>query len=388
MSNYCVQNDKNLQYYVHITYMGNDDKDNIHRDDHPTGDDNYYWVEGGTGPRNTFLLMPAQQDSSNTIWYYVFTTSPDSHDCWEIGSDKKDLLKDHEFTGDDNQKFCFEDAGDGKIHILNKGSGYYLYRSDDECRGHKPIRQDKDASSSKHKFKLTFDKKVYMPDTEGAKITDENDLYSAVFLGPVPVPPAYNQVPSPPSKVLIGETLIPFFNVSSDPNMIGDHLRDWQVMNRPYYRFRREQQILVGNEYSLEPPLTQDEGWSVQCGMSDTQTDTFMAKTSLQLGFNQNKTAGFDFDGITATKSRGFSLQWQLELSVTVSEALTRTGTWTKSGSFDLAPEEKTTYVVWQACDIWTLFYDDYKNMTNNDKAADSWKLPSEWTFSSKFPEA
>lgn len=390
MSNYCVQEDQNLRYYASFTYMSDDNENTIHRDDHSTMDDNWYWLNDGTGSRNTFLLMPAQQDSGGTIWYYVFTTSTDSHDCWGIDNDEKAKLRDHSFTGEDNQKFCFEDAGDGMIHIRNKGTSMYLYRSDDTYEKHHPIRQNKSATSDKHKFRLTFalDTPVYMPSTSGAVITDENELYNVRLLGPVPVPPAYNEVPPPPPKVVIGETLLPFFNVSSDPDMIGNNLRKWQVMNRPYYRFRREQQIQVGENYNLEPPLKEEHEWSVQCGMSDEKTDTFTGKISLQAGFTEDKTAGFQFMGITATSSRGFSLQWELELTLTVSETLMHTETWSESGRFVLDAEEETTYVKWQACDIWTLFYDDYQNRTNNDENPDCWILPSERTFSSKFPEA
>jgi hypothetical protein len=389
MSNYSVQNDKNLQYYVRFMYKGNDDEDTIHRDAHPTMDDNYYWVNDGTGPKNTFLLMPAEQDSSNRIWYYVFTTSPDSNDCWEVHDKKGDKLEDHTFTGKNDQKFCFEDAGDGMIHILNKGTGMYLYRSDDEYEGHNPIRQDKGADSDKHKFKLIFDKMVYMPNTEGATTTDENELYNITLLGPVPVPTAYQEVPDPPPKVLIGETLIPFFNVSSDPDMIGDNLRDWQVMNRPYYRLRREQQIQVGQVHNLASGASETWSWEVSYGMSDTETDTFVKKTSLQAGFTQNKTAGLQFMGISATNSRGFSLQWELDLTVTVSEALTYTGTLTETDTFNLDPKgQQITYIVWQACDIWTLYYDDYINKTNNDNNSDVWTLSSDRTFSSEFSSA
>lgn len=387
MSDYCAQNDKNLQYYVRFTYMGDKNENTIHRDAHSVMDSNWYWVSDATGPRNTFLLMPAQQDNSGTVWYYVFTTDTESHDCWEIDKDEKDKLRDHSFTGEDNQKFCFEDAGNGMIHIRNKGTGMYLYRSDDTYESHHPIKQSKDVTSDKHKFKLTFDKPVYMPSTKGAVVTDENALYNVTLLGPVPVPPKYNQVPSPPDKVLIGETLLPFFNVSSDPDLIGDNLRKWQVLNRPYYRLRREQQIQVGEVYNLEPPMEHQTTWTVQCGMTDEQTDTFVKKTSLQAGFTENRTAGLQFKGISATSSKGFSLQWGIELTVTVSETLSRTGTWSKSDSFNLNAQEQTTYVVWQACDIWTLFYDDYQNRVNNDKNPDCWVLPSDWTFSSKFPE-
>lgn len=396
MSNYCVKEDQNLKYYVHFTYMGDDNNNSIHRDDHSTMDDNWYWLKEGRGLRNTFLLMPAQQDSGGTIWYYVFTTSTDSHDCWGIGNDEKDKLRDHSFTGEDNQQFCFEDAGDGidgMIHIRNKGTGMYLYRSDDTYEKHHPIKQNKSATSDKHKFKLTPDSEdylpVFMPETEDG-ITDEDKLklYKDSLLGPLPVPPAYNEAPSPPPKVVIGETLLPFFNVSSDPDLIGNNLRKWQVMNRPYYRFRREQQIQVGEIYNLEPPMKEEHQWSVKCGMSDEETKTFTGKISLQAGFTFDKTAGFQFMGITATSSRGFSTQWGLDLTLTVSKTLTHTKTWEESDIFVLDAEEKTTYVVWQACDIWTLFYDNYQNQTKNDENPDCWILPSDKTFSSKFPEA
>lgn len=393
MSNYCVKDDQNLQYYVRFTYMGDDNNNSIHRDDHTTMDNNWYWLKKGIGSRNTFLLMPAYQDSPGAIWYYVFTTSTDSNDCWGIDNDEKDKLRDHSFTGEDNQKFCFEDAGDGMIHIRNKGTGMYLYRSDDTYESHHPIKQNKSATSDKHKFKLTPALEdyppVYMPEME-VGITDEekSKLYTDSLLGPVPYPPAYNEVPPPPPKKVIGETLLPFFNVSSDPDLIGNDLRQWQVMNRPYYRFRREQQIQVGKAYNLEPPMKVEDKWSVQCGMSDEVTDTLRGKIGLQVGFSADKTAGFQLMGITATSSLGFRTQWELELTLTVSETLTRTGAWSKSGSYELDVEEKTTYVVWQACDIWTLFYDNYQERKINDENNECWIMPSEHTFSSMFPKA
>lgn len=375
MSNYVIQNDPNLKYYVRFEYMGNGESHSIHRDDHEKKDDNYYWLDENKGDRNTFLLMPAQQDSTGQNWYYVFTTSNDSNDCWEIGDDEHDKLHDHKFTGDDDQKFCFEDIGNGEIRIRNKNSNMTLYRSDSTYESHHPIMQDK-TTNDKHRFKLIMnkDKPVYIPEiaSPNPNATQDN-LYKDTLIGPIPNPSYYNESPPAPPKVYIGETLLPFYNVSSDPDCTGGDLRDWQVKNRPYYRFRREQQMVNFRTYNVQPPAKETKIVEFSCGMEKSETDEYTKTTGFQLGYTHSKEAGLEYAGASAKKSSGFSMQWQSELVTTVSETLAYTDNLKYTDTLEIDPEVPTTYIQWQVDDIWTLFFDDFKNRKNNDQSSLSW---------------
>lgn len=387
---YSIQDDNNLRYYVSFEYK-NTAGDNIRHN----GDDNFYYI---SGTADTFLLMPAQQETG-TNWYYVFRTNAKNNDCWSIGSDDHNYLVDKEFTGDDSQKFCFEDAGNGNVYIINKGSGLSLYRSTDKYKNLPKfpdtiIRQSNDSDSA-HFFtvKQKTDMPVYMPSSIGNQLTDDEKsrMYLTSLLGVPPPPPGYNQQPDFPPKVLIGETLLPFFNVKTDPSVIGSDLGNWQVNNRPFYRYRREQQ----QQYQPSSVINQAKASVVetksityQCGIEATESTSLEQKTSFQLGFTSNHEASCGLgDLISATSSHGFNAQWGRDVTITISDSVTQSASYTITETLSIDSTcSAVTFVKWQACDIWTIYYDNYKTRKNDDQAYYSWVVPSQFTTSTSYP--
>jgi len=334
------------------------------------------------GDFETFLLMPAAQDSTRN-WYYVFTIASAANGCWTIGTNDGDRLGDSVFTGADNQKFAFEDAGNGKIHILNKGSGKYLYLSDELYWGYHPIRQS-GAVEVKHLFQLKqrTDMPVSMPAVTGAKVTDPNQLYTTALLGTPPNPTSLDDYAPPPlAKVLIGETLLPFFNVTVEPEAIGD-LRDWQVKNRPYYRYRREQQYQATGSQLIPPGATGTQTFSCTYGVTETTSKTIVEHTGFTFGFNSNHQATMGMKGVSATASHGFSMQWTHEVTTTINESQTESQSGTFTESMEL-PGGTTgvRYVAWQVMDIWTIFYgtnvEPFSSIIPRDTALSRWYPPS-----------
>jgi hypothetical protein len=243
-----IQDDVLLKHYVCFAQDGKV----CHREE---GDNCYYMLERADNDltdRETFLLMPAEFTPHDDVQYYfVFTTNSKCGDCWTYPHDNDpmtddgNLLQDYGFHGGQDQQFAFRDNGDGTCCIINRQTGQALYRSGNKYKGQgHPLRfgTPDDCCKSDHIFqiKMRADKPVYMPATLGPQHTDQ--LYSTALLGCPPAPASFNDLPEFPQKVLIGETLLPFFNVKHDQDFSGSNLMDWQVNNRPYYRFRREQQ--------------------------------------------------------------------------------------------------------------------------------------------------
>ena len=388
---YSIQDDNYLRYYVSFAH-NNNAGDNIRRD----GDENFYYI---SDTADIFLLMPAQQETG-TNWYYVFRTN--SHYCWTIGSDNSDLLEDHSFTGDDNQKFCFEDAGNGNVYIVNKGSGKSLYKSSNKYESlprfpDTTVRQGNDRNSH-HVFtvKPNTAMPVYMPSTLGNQLTDDQKscLYLTSLLGIPPSPLGLNQQPAFPPKVLIGETLLPFFNVKDDPSKIGTDLVEWQISNHPYYRYRREQQQQYHSSSYInqaQASVVETKTISYTYGLSTNDSASLETSTSFQLGFTSNHEASCGFgDVISATSSHGFNAQWERDVTLTVSYSVTQSASYTVTDTITVdSTQGDVAFITWQACDIWTLYYDNYKTRENDDHNSmdpDPWVFPSQVTTSTSYP--
>ena len=386
MSDYSIQNDSNLKYYVHFPQGTNG---NIHR----SHEANFYYTTQDLGVTETFLLMPASQD--NGIWYYVFTTDPQSNACWTLNSsDESEKLEDAAFAGTDYQKFSFENADSSHVYILCKGSGKYLYRSDQLMDAHHPIRQSKNKDSSKYFFTVTPRTDmmpVYMPTSAGPQITDSTLLYTTRLLGTPPFPKSYGDQPAFPAKVFIGETLIPCFQVSEDPSVIGPNLINWQVNYRPYYRYRRDQQFqyAAGSDINIAQGGIQTKTYTYSYGLEKTDSTSLETKTSFLIGYTSNKSATVGTKGVSATASHGFNTQWSRDLTTTISESLTTSENTTVTDSLVVdATNNNVTYIDWQACDIWTIYYDNFTSRQNDDSQNYSWVVPSDMHQATSYPQS
>lgn len=369
---YSIQGDNLLKYYV---YFPQESKGNINR----SHEHNFYMTQQQLTDAETFLLMPAAQDSRN--WYYVFSYDPAANACWTIGTEENDRLSDSDFTGEDNQKFAFEDAGNGKVYIFCKGSGKYLFRSDKLYYAHHPIRQSINKDSSQYLFSLKqrTTMPVSIPSVAGQMVKDSNLLYTTQLLGIPPSPTSLEDVtPAPLDKVFIGETLLPFFNVGSDPEVVGSNLVKWQTRSRPYYRYRREQQYQATGYQLIPPGSEHDETYSVTWGAEQTTATSIEEKTGFTLGFTSNHQATMGFKGVSATASHGFNAQWQRELTVTITQSLTESvsGTLTETLSYT-GGDEGALYVPWQVMDIWTIFF---------GSSSDWWSVAQDAVFSRWYP--
>ena len=372
---YSIQTDDKLKYYVYFPQEGNGNI-NFHSDYH------FYMTMSQLTDAETHLLMPASQDTRN--WYYVFSYTSSANGCWTIGTGDGDRLDDATFTGADNQKWAFEDAGNGKIWILNKASGKWLYRSNELYYAHHPIRQAGDHDGSEHlfQFKQRTDKPVSMPAVTGAKVTDPNQLYTTTLLGTPPNPTSLNDnTPPPLAKVLIGETLLPFFNVSVDPEVVGDR-RDWQVKNRPYYRYRREQQYQATGSHSIPAGGTGTFTHSSSWGIEQTTATSVVEHSGFTFGFNSSHSATMGMKGVSATASRGFSMQWTHDVTTTISESQTESQSGTVTETLELTGSTTgLLYMAWQVMDIWTVFY-------GANVEPYTWSVPRDSVLSKWYPPA
>lgn len=102
-------------------------------------------------------------------------------------------------------------------------------------------------------------------------------------------------------------------------------------------------------------------------------------KTRFTIGADVGTTAGLSLYGMSVETSRAFKVQWERELTVTVSENLKM---WTtKEYSYELKFEngpEGVTYIEWQIYDIWEIVYDS--------KNGDSWAVGTELRRPEYFP--
>lgn len=143
--------------------------------------------------------MPAGQDDNYT-WYYVFILDEEANACWTIGDNTRDKLQDMEFTGDDYQKFAVIDKDGSNYHIINKGSGYYLYRSKKKMDAHQPIRQEESPDSDRYKFSFKQLNEVTIPTIPDTPGTDPGELDNP------PAPEGYGDIPAFPHS---GDAYIP-----------------------------------------------------------------------------------------------------------------------------------------------------------------------------------
>lgn len=286
---------------------------------HRSHEANFFWyTDIGKTPDDTetFLLMPAGK-TDGVIWYYFFIADPKVDPCWTIGAKKGDKLSTHPFAGDSNQQFAFEDAGDGKVYIQNKWSGLYLYRGA-LMDAHHAVRQAPKEDSDKFKFQIKELSQVVMPAT-----ANPDDHPQPSDIGNPPYPQQYGDVPLNPDKVLVGETLTPFYMVGSDSACVGYNLRGWQIKNRPYYRLRREQQWQADPSGIINQPdigkrtdeITETHGIKEQSGKEMQDKTSFMVGVDI----GSKSEMGVSFDGITAKTetTRAFKMQWQHEVTVT-----------------------------------------------------------------------
>lgn len=350
MSESIVINDSRLKNYW--AFKNKNSNDYVHRSHQA----NFYYCVTKDRPDNTmtFLLMPAGKDEEYT-WYFVFTADPKANPCWTIGTDKKDKLQDGKFNGSDSQRFAFIKVDGQRYNIFCKGSGMYLYKSKKLMDAHQPIRQSDDPSG-KDRFEFEFDKlgEVTIPTPE----TPEKDPGQ---LDDPPKPADYGDLPEFPHEVLVGATLLPFFNVPKDPTAIGPNPINWQITHRPYYIYNRYQQWQYSNNGWINQAEPTQQKFTVTYteGIEKSQGKQVQEKTSFTIGVDLGTKASLGLEGIGIEASRGFKFQWQKELTVTVCENQT---TWSEvTNTYELTFEDASqgvTYIDWQIYDIWQIVYD------------------------------
>ncbi len=387
-----IQDDSLLKYYVCFEQSGKV----CHREE---GDNCYYMTEKADKDltdRETFLLMLAEV-THDARYYFVFTTNSKCNDCWTYPHDNNpmtddgNLLQDHGFHGGQEQQFEFRDNGNGTCCIISRKTNQALYRSGNKYKGQgHPLRlsTSDDCGKSDHVFKIKMrtDKPVYMPATLGPQHTGQ--LYSTTLLGYPPVPTCLNDLPAPPQKVLIGETLLPFFNVKHDDDFSGSNLMDWQVNNRPYYRFRREQQQQARLCVNIAQGPSQRKTISYECGVSMSESSSIETHTGFSFDYSSTHTASIGITkNIKAEASKGFNAQWERDVTVTLSEEITQSINITVEEVLNF-PETAggITWIRWLAVDIWTIYYDDYKAGANDDSSSHSWIAWSGVETSSSYP--
>jgi hypothetical protein len=328
---------------------------------HRSHEANFYYCPGDKeNPQDLtdaelFLLMPAGEDAQHT-WYYVFIRDEEANACWTVEKGKQNKLVDRDFTGDDFQKFAFVPVADDRsyYYILCKGTNHNLFKSHDLMDGHEAIRQKDLHTDDRHRFSLQTRGDVNIPKTEEDPVTNPDD---------VPTPPApkeYGDEPSFPERCLIGETLIPFFNVHEDPTSVGPDLVKYQIKNHPYYLYRREQQWRYSSENWKNIPAGErrTETWRWTTGIAESTGKTMQSKTSFTVGAEKGTKATLGLEGLSAESWQSFKVGWEHSLVVTVSENVEL---WTEKEyeySVTHEPGQNTTIVVWELTDIWTIVYD------------------------------
>lgn len=356
-----ISQDKNLTHYVAFKH----DDSLVHRSHEANF---YYLADDSINETKTFLLMPAGQDDQNT-WYYVFTTDPKANECWTMDQ-SDDKLQDHAFKGNDYQRFAFVPDGDS-IHIKNKATGQYLFKSDHLMDAHHPIRRAKLPQPGDDMGKFTF-KMRSLEEAVSIPTLNNTGTVEPGGLARPPAPTAYGDTPSYPAKVLIGEELVPFFMVPSDPTSQGD-LRMWQVNSRPYYVLRREQQWQWDPDVTINmiPNREVDTEVTVTCGLTKKTVETMETTVGMTFGVSKGTKASVGFEGVNVEASKGFQASFQKSLKVTTTNESTWSVDVTKSVTTRATSvTQPTTTIPWQLCDLWTIIYDS--------KNSEDWIVQSE----------
>ncbi len=164
---------------------------------------------------------------------------------------------------------------------------------------------------------------------------------------------------------------------------------NWQVNNRPYYRLRREQQQQYQSTsyISIAKGASADRTITYSCCISETASSSIESHTGFAFDYSSTHTASIGItESIKAEASIGFNAQCEKDIT-TVSETITESKQVTIEEELHVdASQEAVTWIRWLACDILTIFYDNYKVGTNDDSCCSVWIAPSQVATSSSYP--
>lgn len=286
---------------------------------------NYFYFSQDKGLSSCNLLMPASDPESDVPCFYIFnwesqnkcldsngTWSPPR--AWQTESDhEKSLVVTKDFTGQKNQQFILEPRPGGGYYIRSAHSMFYLYESTAENHGHHCLRQYPNERSSKAAFVLHLIDAVNVPDCQGLVRNPELNP-----IEPPPSPKDVDDIPPMPQPVLLGETLLPFYQVEKDPRAVGN-LRLFQVGQKQYYKLAREQcWKLNGRPYSVPPQTMLTYEIRQEVGVTKEQQDMLVRHTGFTLGMNNGRTAGVSIDGESESRTRSFEGTFEHDTTSTI----------------------------------------------------------------------
>lgn len=268
------------------------------------------------------------------------------------------------FSGAEAQQFIFEPhpTRSGVYCIQSVASGLYLYKSNHKQYDHDCLRQSTNPGEDDDRFHYSLNllAPVITPAHRGLVRDPTRD--------PIPPPPKplnADQMPPSPLPVLLGETLLPFYQNSDDPDAVGN-LRRYQVDERQYYVMKREQYWKFNPPVIRPVPNQQTEVTIThEAGLTEIEQDTVTKHTGLTLNTNKDVNASVSAKKATVSVSHSFGATFQHDTTSTffTSEQTDQRVTKTVTLSF-FANSFPSMVLYWILVDRWSIGEDVWENPT------------------------